>query len=69
MTEKDQNMPTTTANQLVCATGTVKEQRKLLQDDSEAQDARRRSFTCWFCRDFESGGDMSRLRLRLANLR
>ena len=33
--------------QLVCAAGTVKDQRRRLTDEAEAQDARRRSFTCW----------------------
>ena len=39
--------PNRTERQLICAASTVKEQRRQLVDNSEAQDARRRSFTCW----------------------
>ena len=74
MTNKEQIMPTTNEWQLVCAACTVTEKRKQLMDNSEA--ARYTTpvvhlLTCRtiFCRDLDSAGDTSRLRLRPANLR
>ena len=48
-------MPTAGEEQLVCAPAQVKEQRRRLKGDSEAQDARRRSFICWYAANTSGG--------------
>ena len=63
-------MPTVTVETIILCSHTVKERRRLLTDDSEAQIvAHLLVGNTIFWRDSESAGDTSRLRLRPANLR